>query len=197
MAILRIANDVHVYGPHELVAPYDLALEYQQYLIGDIVDMANVKKDKIKEAKRFMAHLVKEFNGAYVMGNHELWTEKTMNGLDTPEYLVIKNPGNHVLLCHGHVPLWGRKKTAKYMGKKPGAGFFKRTFSKIFNKWRDTFGGFSISEDDIKNLYRYAVEHGCKTIIVGHKHPLETKYYKVKGVRIVILKRGFNEVEIE
>lgn len=196
MTKLYVANDVHIYGPHQLISDDDLSIEHCQYLLGDIIDMANVKKKDVKKAKQFMERIIAMYNGAYIMGNHELWKKDFYHDIRTPDHIVIKDPGNPILLCHGHVPLWGKEKTDKWMGKTPGAGFFKRTFSKFFNCWRDTFGGFKITDKDLDKLAKYAKEKECKTIVIGHKHPLETKYYRKKGIKIIILKRGFNEIEV-
>jgi len=196
MTTLRIANDIHVFGPHEIVGPNDLALNYQNYLLGDIVDFANVEKDRIKEAQTMFAYLVNLYDGAYIMGNHELWKDKELDGVPTPDYIVIHDSNNPTLLCHGHVPIWGKKKVEKWMDKEIGAGKLRRFFSCLFNKYRDEYGGFDLSEDEVENIYHYTVKHGCRTIVLGHMHPKETIHFRVKGINVVVLKRGFNEVEI-
>lgn len=196
MTTLYVANDIHVFGPHQLIDEHDTAIEHCQYLLGDIVDMANVKNDKVDQAKIYMERLIAMYHGGYIMGNHELYRRDYWQDIRTPDHIVIKQPKNPILLCHGHIPLWGKERSKKWMGKKAGAGFLKRTFSRLFNKWRDKFGGFKITDDDLLALAHYAIEKECKTIIIGHKHPLETMEFKKKGIRIVILKRGFNEIKI-
>ena len=82
------------------------------------------------------------------------------------------------------------------MGKKMGAGFLKRSFSWVFNKFRDAFGGFKISDSDIKKIVDYAKQKNCQVSIGGHKHPKEIYDKKHNGVRVIILPRGISEIYI-
>lgn len=190
MPTIKIANDLHIFAPHALCKYNDKRLAQQQYLIGDIVDYANCKKKELKIADALYKKLKEIYGECYVDGNHEL---KYGSGSD---FITIPNPGNKIMLCHGHIPLWSPEKAKKWMSQDPGAGIIRRSISFLFNKWRDQFGGFKITQEDCATLARYAKKHKCKTIIIGHKHPKESFWTKHSGIKIVILKRGFNVVRI-
>lgn len=195
MTRFKIATDLHIFGPHQFVKPKDLAVDYQTYLLGDIVDMANVKKEDIDKARSMIKHLVTIYNGRYIMGNHELYMLDMMNSVPTPDHIIVQRPGNNIMLCHGHIPLWGKERSYKWMDKKAGAGFLRRSVSWGINKYRDVFGGH-VSDKDLRKLHDYAVDNGCRTIITGHKHPKSTEIYTHRNVKIIVLRRGFHNLEV-
>lgn len=189
MTTLKIATDVHLYGPHQLYDPRDMAIDHCDYLIGDIVDMWGVEKKKINEAADKIEYLNNIYLSRYIKGNHEMLPREI-------ELQIITVNHMKVLLCHGHIPLWGREKSDLWMGQDIGAGCFKRSMTWIYSKFRGTFGGLKVSDSNLKKLSDYAKMHKCQTIIIGHHHPKETYQNTHKGIKIIILKRGITDVEL-
>jgi predicted phosphodiesterase len=186
---LRIGTDLHIFGPHELYKHDDPLIFKCDYLLGDIVEMFNCKKKDVEKAKAFRNYLVKLYRKKFVFGNHEI--DFTLSA-----YEIIEVDGVRILLCHGHIPIWGEEKSMEWTTKKYGAGFIKRAGSFIFNKWRDIFGGFKITEEDLYNLEQYAKKHNCQHIICGHKHPKENFDETRNGIRITILSRGIHTINV-
>lgn len=190
---ILVGTDIHLFGPHQLMDPYDKStifkLKQLYALTGDNIDNANCKRDQLSYAAEITKELMDHFGDLFVFGNHIMIPNQN-------EFCIRTINQKKVLFSHLHIPLWGREKTEAYMGKSMGAGFFKRSLSWTFNKFRDSFGGFKIKESDIKKIVDYAKLHKCQVIIGGHIHPKETYDKKHSGVRVIILKRGINEIWI-
>jgi UDP-2,3-diacylglucosamine pyrophosphatase LpxH len=160
----------------------------ESYFIGDIVDLANCKKKHLEKAKQIRWELATRSLG-WVDGNHE---RIDLNNT----VLMIHNSVIAVIAVHGDFEAWGDKKAIAYRSKKHGAGWFKRNLwvrsLKVFEK----FGKHKPKQKMINNLIKKAKDFEASVIICGHTHPKKTYDEVHDGVRVIVLKRGLNEVDI-
>ena len=68
-----VYTDTHKFGTH----PYPHHLEFSDNTIftGDIVDRANVLREDLEEANRYLWNVIKSSNGKFASGNHERMLE--------------------------------------------------------------------------------------------------------------------------
>lgn len=156
----------------------------ESIFIGDVVDLANVKKKEHKQAMKVYDHLKSDSKG-WIDGNHERLST-------TDEVIQIDN----IMLVHGDFAEWGDKRAIKYRSKKHTAGWFKR------NLWVRALKNFEKlvkhkpKQKMIDRLVSQAKFRYCTTIICGHRHPRTTYDKMHDGVRVVVLKRGLSVVEV-
>lgn len=183
-----VYNDVHLFGPHEIDLEAKMLLESDEALyLGDNVDMNHVRKNDIDYAKDTLWSFAELYEGRFCPGNHELDFVPGHRSYVT----------NGICFEHGDYLFWGEEKRAKYMAnKKPGANWFMRmfiiaTFDSLRKFWPAKY------DDDFKQrAYLRAKEMKCNTIVMGHKHPTNMADFMHIGVRIIVLPRGRNELEL-
>lgn len=181
-------NDIHRYAPNEI----KVKLEYgpNVYYLGDIFDLKNCRKDMVPfvreelRTSRFKARY-------YVSGNHD----PLESGYD-PDVMFIITNGKPVIFSHGDEVSWGREKARGFRRKSNGASVFHRNIVVPIISWYERTIGRTPSKADIQRAVSMAKAREATTHIMGHYHPKETYDQVHDGVRIVILKRGRNEVEI-
>jgi len=179
---LRIYTDTHLFSPMRDITSIN-KIE-KSYFIGDIVDLANVKKKDYKNAMLNYSHLKPNSKG-WIDGNHERVSI-------TNDVIRIEN----TLLVHGDFEAWGDKRAIKYRSKKHTAGWFKR------NIWVRALKNFEKlvkhvpKKKMIDRLVSHAKFRNCDTIICGHRHPRTTYDKMNEGVRVVVLKRGLSEIDV-
>lgn len=188
--ILRIANDIHLFGPHsfENTEPSFLmsALDSDWWYLGDIVDLVYCKKKDVKIATEVRDYLMNSRVGHYITGNHEMSYENMSR--------IIQDG---VLLIHGDRVFDTDEHMDKYRSGKEEAGsnWFVRALVWAYE---------TVCRGQPKILWNYKVpraaeyakDFNCHTVIMGHVHPRERFDEVIDGVRVVILERGYNEVEI-
>jgi len=129
MNLFKIYNDIHVGAPHALMTVDEILAVppgKRTWLLGDIIDLQNCPKDKIKYYKALIAKLKGRHGDNYHEGNHELASLKRRG--------VCKV--DRVLGRHFDWEFWGDKKLDKYLAKaKPGAGWIKRHVIVRSFKW--------------------------------------------------------------
>lgn len=156
-------------------------------LNGDIVDMACCPKRDVKKLREYQASLIKKFGDYYVRGNHDLIP-------DHSPHVIIGD----TIFTHGH--LLGKRADywRKYENKKAGASWLKLLWVDFADDM-DWIKGklFTVKEDVVKGAINLAKFYGCKQVVMGHFHPLNDIIIEREGVRIIILKKGFNQVEVE
>lgn len=184
MKTLTVYNDVHLFGVHALD---HIKFEYTNYdfHLGDNVDMKGVSKRKILQAKDKLTE-IKKFSKHYCSGNHELDTD--------PE--TIYHAFEDILFTHGDYLVWGHEKADAWRKKEPGRSRWMRFALKIVYPLR-RFKKLKISNDFKERCVEKAKEMNCNTVIMGHRHPKQLVDIEHKGVRIMILPRGKNTLEIE
>jgi UDP-2,3-diacylglucosamine pyrophosphatase LpxH len=179
---LKIYTDVHLFSPmYDNTKLNDVE---ESYFIGDVIDFANCKKDELGKAQITYSALKHRAKG-WVDGNHEATSVNN-------EIIIVAN----TLMVHGDFESWGEKKAMKYRTKSHGAGFFKRQM------WVKALRGFEKmyspkpSKKMLKRMLEMAKKHKVKTVICGHLHPHKTYDRVFGGVRMIVLKRGYNEIEV-
>jgi len=184
---LNIVTDYHLGASNALGSLKDFLDELKKYIslysIGDNFDFANMKKKHIEGYKIHYETLKKVF--VHIDGNHERVSK-------TNDTIKI----NGVLLAHGDFEFWGEEKAVAYRSEPQGAGLFKRAIIVNAIESFERFRTAKIEEDFLNRASTLAKLNGCHTYICGHKHPdkrIETKY---NGIRIIVLERGFSEVEV-
>lgn len=178
-------SDLHFFAPHSI----EIKLEFGSdiYYIGDIIDMANCKKDKVSEADSYRIFLKNNCKGNFLNGNHEL-------SLDTD--IFIKRKG--ICITHGDIFDWEKEKFDYWRTKKkPGKKAIKRFGVKILHFFRKIKSKGSISKKTMTKAAQYAKEQKCHTIVFGHKHPAKLVDQIHDGIRIVCVPRGKTTVEFE
>ena len=181
--ILKIYTDVHLFSPmHDgtVIKPEGA------YLIGDNVDMTNCHKKDIQKALKTRASLQERALG-YIDGNHEAYSKGN-------NHIWVR--GYTYMMVHGDFEAWGAKRATKYRNKSHGAGWIKRQIWVRLLKFFESIWPVKPSKKMINNMVALAEKKGATVIIAGHKHPRKT-YNKVhKNIRIIVLKRGYNEVHL-
>jgi UDP-2,3-diacylglucosamine pyrophosphatase LpxH len=192
--IMLIYNDVHCGSPIEmmnlvefLTEMYGDSIEHGRvYSIGDNFDLAGCKPEYVEILKKARAQTIGNHSVAHIDGNHERCNLK-------PEYINITGG---VLLAHGDFEKWGYKKSVKYRKKKHGASSFKRKFIIPMIEFAEQFGVNRVTKKFKKRVVKLVGELDCHTYICGHIHPKKKLDFVYKGIRIIVLPRGRNKVEL-
>lgn len=183
---LNIYTDVHLYSP-----AYDgtqIKDVENSYFIGDIVDLANCKKEDIAKCMT-MRNAMKVNSKGWIDGNHERISLSNDN-------IHLTRVLTRVVMVHGDFEAWGDERAVKYRSKSHGAGFLKRQLWTRALKFFEDIWPVKVSKKMITNLHATAVNHSSDIIIAGHVHPSQRFDKVIDGVRIIVLKRGHNIVEI-
>lgn len=195
--ILRIVNDVHKGSKYcdfsNVTEQLDsLVPDGRTYLNGDIVDLSCCPSKQVSLLRSYQNSLIKKWGKAYIRGNHDLLPSG-------PSYAIhTLSNGDRVLITHGH--LVGDKKRVgkwmKYENKEAGAGRFKLMWVDFADDMDWLKGIANKPKDDvIKAAVFMARLHNCKFVILGHFHPLKRLEIKEEEILILILPKGFNEVD--
>ena len=180
-----VYNDVHIGAPHEM--PELIPFDEDAILNGDIVDYQNCKKSERGIHLALIVILKREYGDKYILGNHELEAVNCKGFYKT----------NGILFRHGDWEFWGEEKRVKYMAKaNPGAGWIKRNLIARQFDWLRRLWSARYSEEFLMRAAVSAVDSGCHTIVFGHKHPRKKADFKYAGIRIIVLPRGRNEIEL-
>lgn len=155
------------------------------YLLGDNFDYANMLVEEIPRYKLFHKFILSLPGVFEIKGNHERETV-----LD--ECIVLGS----ILLKHFDFEFWGAEKAIAYRSKPMGASNFKRKFIIPMIESYEEDRTPKLKKDFLKRAVQSAKDKNCMTIIGGHKHPVETIDIVHDGIRIVVLKRGFNEIDV-
>lgn len=190
-----IANDLHLGSKHathtldEVIGIIYANSGIRTVFNGDIVDLANCKHNEVKKWKEelcYIARKVTQFGGVFIRGNHSL------DHVDAPDFAIVDN----VYFTHGDLGfIWPKEKAEKYREKDCGAGFFKRTASQFYDVFRK-FKPFKPTQMFYKKCDEVIAEFNPRAIVLGHFHPKENIIFDYKGVKVYILKRGIQEIEI-
>ena len=159
---------------------------HQTIYIGDIVDLKSCRKENLQEARLTIKKIKEECFGNYVSGNHEL-------DLDKDSFYLVKGD---TLFTHGDFIFWGENMALKWRSQSPGLTKFSFFWVWLFNsiiKWRPYFLTNKI-KDKIVEAANY---YDCEKVIMGHRHPFNKIDTTYKGIRIIVLPRGKNIVDIE
>lgn len=195
---LLIGNDLHIgskHATHTLQELYDV-LEYNLLITnekvifaGDIFDLANCKRSEVGYWITWANAVkkdVEENGGTFLLGNHEL------NQIDAANDVFFDG----IYVCHGDLGFfWPVEKAMKYRLKDPGAGFLKRTASQYYDVFRK-LKPFKPDAQFYAACDKVIAEHNPRVIILAHFHPEENIDFMYKTTRILILKRGIQEIEI-
>ena len=180
---LKIYTDLHLFSPMQ--SKDKIVNANKSYFLGDVVDLVNCKKKDYSNAMLAYESLKRNALG-FIPGNHEAMSKFN-------DFIKVDN---RILLVHGDFEAWSDKRARKYRSKKHCAGWFKRNLWVKSLMLFEKIGKHKPSKKMINNLVNHAHFRDCATIIAGHKHPKET-YDKVhESVRVIVLKRGYSEIEV-
>ena len=190
---IRLINDLHIFGPlqtHSLSQLIEIikTSPYPVYLLGDVIDLKNCRKQDVGRAKDAILELL--LFAHYIGGNHCLGYGKLVN------YLLINN--GTVFLTHGHLYV-NAEKYSKWTleHKEAGAGFFKRyIITPLIDKLR-RFKEVKPNSELAENVRILKIQYPKLThFIMGHTHAPETVTERIHGVTVILLKRGINDVDL-
>jgi len=179
---LELIADLHLFSENEISCSLT-PRNHNQYLLGDIVDMANVSAKDLETAKAVLYKLMADFGPNFIPGNHERLT--AIN-----ETRIIQTENGKIILAHGDFESWGEDKAMAYRRRPWGAKWFKRNILvRAIDDYEHHFKrNFSI---DFRNRAgALALRNGCGTYICGHLHPKEMIDIVHNGIRLIVLKRG-------
>lgn len=189
---ITIGNDIHLGSKHATHTwedfYYAITFNHGIILNGDIFDLANCKRSEVemwKQRAQETKKMVEACGGHYILGNHSL------NQIDAPNFVII----DRIYLAHGDYMFWSKEKADAYRSKKPGAGFFKRWFTPVYDQLRH-FADGGPNELFFKNADKIIEQYKPRAIVVGHRHPRENIIFDYKGVRCYILKRGIQTIDL-
>lgn len=186
-----IYNDIHCFSPIALMTHEQLKTSILKDLgeghtvisLGDNVDIANCLESDLNDACGLRYWIYKNVN-TYYSGNHELET-----------FLIRSNiPSIH--FTHGDFEKWGTEKALKYRSRKPCASKFKRKFIIPLVEWAEQFGVNRATEKFIQNAVKITKANSCHTYVCGHIHPKKEIRILRDGIRILVLPRGRNVLNI-
>jgi metallophosphoesterase superfamily enzyme len=183
--LFTVYNDVHLGAPHEMAElfPFD----DDAILNGDIVDYQNCKYHLISQHLDLIKALKRQYGDKYILGNHELESVHCRG--------FYKQ--DRVLFRHGDHEFWGEEKRDKYMTHaNPGAGWVKRNLVARQFDWLRRLWTARYSNKFKERAYSSAMNENCHTIVFGHKHPRIKADFMYRGVRIIVLPRGRNIIDV-
>jgi predicted phosphodiesterase len=184
--LLRIYSDLHLGSPIEIKRK-KLLEEFPRnnvLLLGDIVDLANCKKSETALYFKMLQDLTDEHRGNYIYGNHERMVPTDM-------YIL----GETFIAVHGDLQA-NPVKWKKYRSEPWGAGFFKRKFIIPFIHEAEEIIDRKPKADFLERAWEVARYHQKQIFICGHFHPDKTIDMMYKGIRIIIVPRGYTELDI-
>lgn len=199
---IRIINDCHQFGPHQLFESSDHLFEkivtspYPVIGAGDNFDIKNSLLENVAVAVEHNQHarkLAQMHNARFSFpvvepwldGNHEI-------GEGTGQLFAMILGG---FITHGHIPQWSKEKVDKWRKKEAGAGWLKRNF---LVKPISTFRHLIPVKPSKETLdwVDYNVPQNFERIYMGHKHPPEIMIFRHSYRQIIYLPRGVNDVEV-
>lgn len=176
--------DLHLGSPIEIKPEKLFIAGENKILLGDIVDLANCKKDTVQYYRELHDELIGIHGYQYIRGNHER--------------LVIQNEiitRNGVLFAHGDLEA-NPERWAKYRKKSHGAGWFKRKFIVPFIREAEEIIDRKPKQDFLDRAAGLATVNYCHTYVCGHFHVDEVTIVNHKNIKIVLLPRGKTEIEL-
>lgn len=185
-----IFNDLHFYAAHSL--PQFLQEVFSSgtrdpsvYLLGDIIDVGNCHRSEIVNVVEQARRLKDWYGERYIAGNHE----RGVTG--SQSYLQVRD----TLLAHGDIEWWGIEKSKANKNSYRGLGpleYKSRAILDDMRHWRQP----SFSNEFLERVSEVCYKTGTTQYICGHKHPREKMQTEYKGIRIQVLPRGRNTVEV-
>lgn len=183
----KIFSDIHRYSPIEIPHEDMFAPQENYIYLGDNIDLKNVKKKLVPEARADIERLKRLYGSRFCSGNHEL-----SNIIE--RYFTETENGSVVLFTHSDDLFWSLQKSMKYRAKKPGAGWFKRKVIVPLIHAARPHTTNRLKEKAKERMYNLMVQYGADTLVVGHKHPNELMRIKYMGKEIIIVPRGITEL---
>ena len=179
--IYTIYNDIHKFGPHEIEVDFEFS-ETHIYL-GDIVDLGACKYSELPQANEFLYDLIKKADGNFVSGNHEKMMEY--------KYIIKDN----VLFTHGDLIFKDITAAKNFRWGREGSGWFRRLYVHAGSYLRRFLKkNQQITDSDMAEAVKWAKKFNCHTVICGHKHPVKILKRSEKGVNLIVLPRGKNQI---
>ena len=185
LSVVGFYTDIHEYAPNIINCP--IIPGPNKVYVGDNIDLANVAKDQVGSAEKRLKGLAEKEWLLWKNGNHERQKDS-----DTLSKLT-----DAIGCMHGDGIFWDKKKSDKYRSKDHGAGFLKRklwvnALESLENGWDR-----AVSKSDLERFYQHCLSNGVNCIIVGHLHPKKLLNIKYKGMTLIVLPRGYTELDIE
>lgn len=187
MNLWTVANDCHIgskYNDDPTLKDKLLKLrnDGKTILNGDIGDLACCKNKDVDDVQLFVNHLKAIFGNRYIFGNHE------REGL-RDRYFVKDG----IFFTHGDLDS-NYDKWSKYRVKPKGAAWYKLPFIAILDGLDFFKDKRPLPKGFLEAAAAKAIDNGCHTYVCGHFHPVKMREYMVRGVRIVVLPAGINQV---
>jgi len=190
----KVFTDLHLFSPIYTRLSIDDAMllrkpDESTILLGDIVDLANMKEDEYTEASAFHTTLELTYGDRYINGNHERVTT------NNETYVVTLSNGKRVVFAHGDIEA-NPTKSIKYRQKPHGAGWFKRKFIIPFIAEAEEIIERKPKEEFLERAYKLMKTHSCDYYVCGHFHPEERLTIQYKTKTVIILPRGLNYLNL-
>ncbi len=192
----RLFADTHLGSPIEILRDGILTepAHANTLFLGDILDFAASKKEDLFNLNKLFVELKNRHGDNYIIGNHER--------MGVENEIVIKQTefGTRICFVHGDIEA-NKERWIRYRQKSPGASWFKRKFIIPFIREAEEIIDRKPKKEILDRMVLKAVEHKCTVYVAGHFHVKETidliHSHMGHTVRIIILPRGFTELEIE
>ncbi len=185
MHFLKIFNDVHEFGPHEIKV--DWSFDQDSYYLGDNVELRYTKEEDLNEARMRLNKYKLLFGKRFLRGNHEL------NSIDAPDHIVKDD----ILMLHGDQLHWSLERSKKYRTTiKQGSNFLHRLWVLLVFGWLGKFIGAFVTKKFLFKAFSLMEAYNCKYLICGHLHPPKLVHYIKNGRHLIVLPRGKNQLTI-
>ena len=186
-------NDNHWFSPiglKENIASYDKECALPNvFELGDNWDLANCALDMVPHVAEQRAKYKAIFGNRGIDGNHE--RESITN-----DFILLAYGTKKVLMLHGDFESWGPDKAIAYRSKPHGASTFKRLFTKTWNDFYDKYFNNKITSDFLHRCQMIALLKGADLVVVGHKHVKESIRTNIGPIKIIVLARGRNVIDL-
>jgi UDP-2,3-diacylglucosamine pyrophosphatase LpxH len=187
----KVYADTHIFSPIEICREEvnNEPAAVNTLFIGDIIDLANVAKNQVETARAAFRFLDMKHGDNYICGNHSRMTTQNEAIMRTTE------SGTRIIFVHGDIEA-NPTKWRQYRAQPHGASAFKRKFVIPFIKEAEAIIDRKLKPEVLDNIVKLCESYNCNVYVCGHYHPETVQEINYKGKRIIILKRGLNEIEI-
>jgi UDP-2,3-diacylglucosamine pyrophosphatase LpxH len=197
---LVIYNDLHIGGPKEVMSLTQFRESLRKdenedvWLLGDIIEMKNCKKSEVGNLGWELTDLYRRYGKQYIFGNHEGMKDI---GLRFVKYHPTQAYPNcpAIILSHGDFEAWGEERALKFRHSPHGAGTLKRTLVAAIDEAR-LFVEAKLSQAHIDRACTLMRDNKCSVYICGHKHPKKMIVHETNGMKIIVLPKGRNALEV-
>ena len=173
---LVVLADLHLGAPHEMFTYTQVLalLELGAISVGDLIDIANVPKKKVKKWLERLTYIAIQYPYRTIFGNHEC-------RLLGPEFLKLLVDQTTIGFTHGHLLTYSKKKIAKWLSKKGGRNFWRFQIYKLKHLRHKKLKELSTPQSYLQKVADYCDKIGVAELYIGHTHRYKEISFQIDG----------------